>query len=237
MNPKTHPKDKGTVEAMFNTIAPSYDRLNHLLSLNIDKRWRKLIGVKASKLRPANILDVATGTADLAIALARHTEADIRGIDISDGMLQIGKRKVEQHNLTRRIELLPADAASLPFDNHTFDLATIAFGVRNFEDTLLGLREIKRTIRNGGTIMVLEFSSPTGIAGWFARLYMRRVMPWVGKTLSGHPTAYTYLPETALTFPEGDAFCKILTEAGFANPVFTKLSFGIATLYEATVER
>lgn len=219
---------------MFDRIAPSYDLLNHLLSLNIDKAWRRLLSRRAAALHPGRILDVATGTADLAILLARTTDAAISGIDLSEGMLRVGREKVIRHRLEHRVSLSVGDAMDIPFPDNSFDIVSVAFGVRNFHHTVDGLSEMGRVLRAGGKTFILEFSAPTGFFGHLARFYMRIVMPIAGRLISGHPTAYTYLPETALAFPEGEAFASLLREAGFVEVSIKALTFGIATLYEAS---
>jgi len=231
-NNQVHSKEKGNVSAMFNAIAPRYDILNHILSMNIDKGWRRLLASEAASHGPGKILDVATGTADLAITLARRTDASVTGIDISEGMIEIGKKKIETLHLNNRITLAEADAAQIPYETNFFDTATVAFGVRNFENTLEGLSEMCRVVKPGGRIYVLEFSSPKGITGSFVRFYMRRLMPLIGGLISGHPSAYRYLPETALSFPEGEAFDLLLRYAGYRDIKIKRLTFGVATLYE-----
>ncbi len=227
-----HSKEKNGVKAMFDAIAPRYDLLNHILSLGIDRGWRKLLALRLARIQPLKVIDVATGTADLALIVAKNTNAVVTGVDISQGMITIGKAKVTDAGLSERITLIEADSASLPFEDNYFDAATVAFGVRNFENTVEGLTDMCRVIRPGGLISVLEFSSPRGLMGVLARFYMRRIMPLIGGIISGHPSAYTYLPETALAFPEGEDFAALLREAGFNNISITPLTFGIATLYE-----
>lgn len=227
-----HSKEKDGVKAMFDAIAPHYDLLNHILSLGIDRGWRKLLTIRLARIQPLRVIDVATGTADLAILVAKETHALVTGADISPGMITIGRNKVANAGLSERITLIEADSANLPLENDFFDAATVAFGVRNFENTVEGLTGIFRVIRPGGMISVLEFSSPRGVMGVLARFYMRRLMPLIGGIISGHPSAYTYLPETALTFPEGEGFAALLREAGFNQISITPLTFGIATLYE-----
>lgn len=218
---------------MFDAIAPRYDLLNHILSLGIDRGWRKTLTRRLALLKPRRVIDVATGTADLAIMIGRRTEASVTGVDISTGMINIGRKKTARANLTATVDLIEADSASLPFPNGSFDAATVAFGVRNFENTVAGLREMTRVIKPGGRIFVLEFSTPKGFPGLIASTYMRYIMPWIGRTVSGHPTAYNYLPETALAFPEGEQFAALLREAGLEQTSVTPLTFGVATLYEA----
>lgn len=225
-------KEKNGVKAMFDAIAPRYDLLNHILSLGIDRGWRKFLTRRLTQMQPLKVIDVATGTADLALMIAKNTEASVTGADISPGMIAIGHKKVSRAGLSERITLIEGDSARLPFADDTFDAATVAFGVRNFEDTVQGLTGIHKVLRPGGRISVLEFSSPRGVMGTLARIYMRRIMPLVGGIISGHPSAYTYLPETALAFPEGEAFVSLLHEAGFDAVTITPLTFGIATLYE-----
>ena len=228
-----HSKEKAGVRAMFDAIAPRYDLLNHILSMGIDRRWRKTLTRRLARINPNKVIDVATGTADLALLIGRETKASVTGVDISTGMISIGQKKVNLANMASTVTLVEADSANLPFDDHAFDAATVAFGVRNFEHTVAGLREMTRVIKPGGKIFVLEFSTPKGFPGLVASVYMRYIMPWIGRVISRHPTAYNYLPETALAFPEGEQFAALLREAGLEQTTVTPLTFGVATLYDA----
>ena len=223
------------IAAMFDRISPKYDALNHLLSLNIDKVWRRKAAKTATKKQPNAILDLATGTGDLAIALAkRNPQTHIIGMDISEKMLDIGKAKVAQQMMENQIELGLGDAASLPFEGDSFDAVTVAFGVRNFENLDKSLSEIHRVLKQDGLIVILEFSMPERFpVKQLYRFYFKRVLPKIGRRLSKDPGAYTYLPESVEHFPKPDDFIQLLLEKGLENGTKRPLSFGIATLYTA----
>lgn len=223
------------IAAMFDRISPNYDRLNHLLSIHIDKVWRRKTAKIVSKNHPQAILDLATGTADLAIALAKHNpEAHIVGMDISEKMLEIGKEKVKQLGLESQIELRLGDAASLPFDDNSFDAVTVAFGVRNFENKERGLSEIHRVLKPNGHAIVLEFSMPeTFPIKQLYLLYFKQFLPLIGKFVSKDPNAYTYLPQSVEAFPKPSDFIQILDRNSLKNGEAKQLSLGIATLYTA----
>lgn len=225
------------IATMFDRISPSYDRLNHLLSMNIDKMWRKKTAKEVAKSHPQTILDLATGTADLAIALAKHNpQAHIFGMDISEKMLEIGKEKVQQQGLERQIELHLGDAASLPFGDNSFDAVTVGFGVRNFENRKQGLSEIHRVLKPNGLAVILEFSMPeTFPMKQLYRLYFKHFLPKIGKCISKDPSAYSYLPQSVEAFPKPIDFIRIMDENGLKNGSAKSLSFGIATLYSATM--
>ncbi len=221
---------------MFDGIAPRYDLLNHLLSLGIDKGWRKKAIREVASVSPKTILDVATGTGDLAIAAAKAIpQASITGVDISTGMLDVGRRKVAAQSLTQTISMQEGDSEALPFGDAVFDAVMCAYGVRNFEHLEAGLTEMARVLRPGGKLAILEFSKPKGalMAPLFA-FYFKAILPLIGKLVSRHSRAYTYLPESVAAFPEGDAFTAMLSRCGFAAPRARPLSFGITTLYTAT---
>lgn len=224
------------IAAMFDRIASKYDALNHLLSLNIDKVWRRKTAKAVAKAHPKTILDLATGTADLAIALARHNpQALIVGMDISEKMLDIGKQKVIKQNLENQIELRHGDAAALPFEDEHFDAVTVAFGVRNFEDLDKGLSEISRMLKPNGQAVILEFSMPEKCpVKQLYRFYFKRILPKIGKTVSKDPGAYDYLPVSVERFPRPDAFLELLKQHGLAEGHARPLTLGIATLYTAT---
>ena len=226
------------IAAMFDRISPKYDALNHLLSLNIDKVWRRKTAKIVSKSQPKAILDLATGTADLAIALAKQNpQAHIIGMDISEKMLEIGKEKVKLQNLENQIELRVGDAASLPFEDARFDAVTVAFGVRNFEDLNKGLSEIHRVTKAGGLVCILEFSMPEKFPiKQLYNLYFKHLLPNIGKWVSKDETAYSYLPHSVEKFPKPRDFCIILATFGMKNCQAKRLSFGIATLYVANKE-
>jgi demethylmenaquinone methyltransferase/2-methoxy-6-polyprenyl-1,4-benzoquinol methylase len=222
------------VEDMFDAVAPRYDLLNRVLSAGIDRYWRSRAVRMLSDEQPRRVLDVATGTADLAIKIERtlHPRETI-GIDLSTEMLDRGRAKIEQKGLSPRISLRKADAADLPFADASFDAAFVAFGVRNFEDLDAGLGDIRRVLRPGGALVVLEFSSPRAfpikqVYDW----YSRRVLPRIGGLLSPDQGAYEYLPNSVAAFPDGTDFLRRMRSAGFADLEWTPLTFGIASLYK-----
>ena len=223
------------IATMFDRISPKYDALNHLLSLNIDKVWRRKAAKTVTKKQPNAILDLATGTGDLAIALAkRNPQAHIIGMDISEKMLDIGKAKVAQQMMENQIELGLGDAASLPFEDNRFDVVTVAFGVRNFENLGKGLSEISRVLKPGGQAVILEFSMPEKFpVKQLYRFYFKRILPIIGKRVSKDPHAYDYLPASVERFPKPDGFLYILAEKGLKNGMKRSLSLGIVTLYKA----
>jgi demethylmenaquinone methyltransferase/2-methoxy-6-polyprenyl-1,4-benzoquinol methylase len=224
------------IAAMFDRISPKYDALNHLLSLNIDKVWRRKTAKAVAKSQPKTILDLATGTADLAIALAKcNPQAHIIGMDISEKMLEIGKEKVSKKGLANQIELRHGDAATLPFESNTFDAVTVAFGVRNFENLEHGLSEIQRVLKPNGRAVILEFSMPERfpIKQLYA-LYFKHLLPAIGKAVSKDGNAYSYLPLSVEQFPKPKVFLRMLAEKGLENGMAKPLSFGIASLYTST---
>ena len=223
------------VRGMFNDIAPTYDRLNHILSLDIDKLWRKRVVRIVRKLGAKHIMDMATGTGDLAIALAQKIEeSTIYGADFSSEMLAVAKQKIENLGLAERISLSECNAENIPLADETVDAATVAFGVRNFEHQREALTEMKRTIRKGGHLIVLEFSNPScALVRWFYRLYSHYILPAIGRLVSKHATAYTYLPESIDQFASPEAFTALLKEVGFDNIVRKSQSLGIAHIYIA----
>jgi demethylmenaquinone methyltransferase/2-methoxy-6-polyprenyl-1,4-benzoquinol methylase len=217
---------------MFDQIAGSYDFLNHLLSLNIDKGWRRKAIRSISVPKPNQILDVATGTADMAIGCIALGPDHVTGVDVSKGMLEIGRKKIAERGLTARITLVEAACESLPFSDGSFDAALVAFGVRNFRDPELGLREILRVLNPGGKLAVLEFSLPR--QNWLRaayRFYFHRIVPAIGKWFSRDLSAYRYLPDSVEAFPKGEAFVAMMNRAGFENPDYKPLSAGICGLY------
>ncbi len=218
---------------MFDAIAPRYDLLNHLLSFNIDRRWRRRTVRMAKQVGPSDILDMATGTGDLAIDLARHLPmAHITGIDISDKMLCIAREKIHRCRLDGRIELLQGDAERTPFPASCFDVITVAFGVRNFQCIAAGLSESVRLLRTGGRLFILEFSTPQGkIFGPIYRFYFHRVLPIVGGIISGERSAYEYLPDSVSKFPEKSLFLRQMTEAGLDECHAVTLMNGVAYIY------
>jgi demethylmenaquinone methyltransferase / 2-methoxy-6-polyprenyl-1,4-benzoquinol methylase len=222
------------VEEMFDDISPRYDLLNHLLSVNIDKTWRKKAIKMLRPFHPGLILDIATGTADFAIEAVKLHPQKITGIDLSEGMLKVGRLKIEKNGLTQLIELKKADSENLPFSDDVYDAAIVGFGVRNFENLLKGLAEIFRVLKPGGVFIILEFSRPKNVL--FRKMYFfyfRRVLPLLGRFVSKSQRAYSYLPESVLEFPDGDDFKAILNDCGFKNVTFKPLTLGIATIYKA----
>ena len=226
------------IAAMFDRISPKYDALNHLLSFNIDKVWRRKAAKAASRNHPKTRLDLATGTADLALLLAkRNPESHVIGMDISEKMLDVGKAKVAKQKKEDQIELRMGDAANLPFENDTFDAITVAFGVRNFEDLDKGLSEISHVLKPGGQAVILEFSMPEKFPiKQLYNLYFKHLLPNIGKWVSKDETAYSYLPHSVEKFPKPRDFCIILATFGMKNCQAKRLSFGIATLYVANKE-
>lgn len=223
------------VRGMFNDIAPTYDRLNHILSLDIDRLWRKRVVQIVRKLGAKYIMDMATGTGDLAIALAKNIEGStIYGADFSSEMLAVAKQKIEVLGLTERISLTECNAEDIPLDDEAVDAATVAFGVRNFENQGKALTEMKRTIRRGGHLVVLEFSNPRfALVRWCYRLYSHYILPAIGRLVSEHATAYTYLPDSIDKFASPEAFTALLKEVGFDHIERKSLSLGIAHIYIA----
>ena len=219
---------------MFDNIAHSYDRLNHLLSFGIDVLRRKKAIRMLRKRNPDRMLDVATGTGDFALEAERMgvKASEIIGVDISNGMLDIGRQKVNKKNLSKQIDLRYGDSENLPFDDGYFDVATCAFGVRNFENLERGLSEILRVLKPGGAAYILEFSKPKSFpfkqAYWF---YFRAVLPLVGKFISKDRRAYDYLPESVAAFPHGEGFLEIMRNCGFTQVGRVSLTGGIASIY------
>lgn len=224
---------KEQVAAMFNDIAYRYDFLNRFLSAGIDVSWRKKALKQLKDLNPQNILDVATGTADVALLAAKTLEpASVTGIDISDGMLEIGREKINKAGLGNTIKLLNGDSETINFGDNTFDAVTVAFGVRNFQHLQKGLAEIKRVLKPGGKLVVLEFSRPKSrIAKGFYNLYMKTIAPGMGKLFSKNRNAYEYLDESIKKFPEGKNFTDILDNLGYINTYCKPLSLGICSIY------
>ncbi len=224
---------KEQVADMFDNIAYRYDFLNRFLSIGIDIHWRKKAIKQLKDIDPKKILDVATGTADVAIMAAGILQPDkIIGIDISDGMLNFGRKKIKKLGLENLIELLNGDSETIKFDDNSFDAVTVAFGVRNFQHLEKGLSEIKRVLRPGGKLVVLEFSKPkTAVVKQLYNVYMNVVAPNVGKLFSKNRNAYKYLDESIKNFPDGQNFTSILDNLGYTNTYCKPLSFGICSIY------
>ncbi len=226
---------KDQVAKMFNNISHRYDFLNQLLSLGIDKIWRrKAIGV-LRPLHPQQILDVATGTGEFALQALELNPQKIVGIDIAEGMLDIGRKKIKARNLGSRIELIQGDSENLPFEENKFDAVTVAFGVRNFENLKRGLQEIFRVLKPGGMVVVLEFSKPAKFPfKQVYNFYFKFILPKIGSIISHDKAAYTYLPKSVEAFPDGEDFLRILNHVGFKNTQCSSLTFGISSIYIGT---
>jgi len=223
---------KEQVAQMFDNISHRYDFLNHFLSMGIDKGWRKKAIKFLKPLNPKQILDVATGTGDFALQALTLNPDKITGVDISTGMLEMGRKKIEKLNLTSKVELLEGDSENLPFQENKFDAVTVAFGVRNFENLEKGLTEIYRVLKPGALIVVLEFSMPRQFPfRQIYNFYFKAVLPRVGRMVSKDSAAYTYLPESVAAFPDGNDFITILNKTGFKNTACKPLTFGISSIY------
>ena len=218
---------------MFDQIAGRYDFLNHFLSGGIDRSWRRKAVRELEEVKPVMVLDVATGTADVAILTWKLLKPEkIIGIDISEGMLALGKEKVNKLLLNKHIELLKGDSEAINFNGNTFDAITVAFGVRNFENLEKGLAEMYRVLKPGGKVVILEFSRPKKL--WFKKLYnlyLNVIAPRAGQWLSKNREAYQYLNQSLKAFPEGETFLHILQQVGFTETKFKRLSLGICTIY------
>jgi demethylmenaquinone methyltransferase / 2-methoxy-6-polyprenyl-1,4-benzoquinol methylase len=227
---------KQQIAEMFNKIAFRYDFLNRFLSGGIDRKWRKKAIGELKSLNPKTILDVATGTADMPIMMMKILGPDrIAGIDISEGMLELGNQKIIKHQLQNQIHLQTGDAEAIHFTDASFEAVTVSFGVRNFQNLELGLSEMLRVLKPGGKLVVLEFSKPTkGYFLPFYKLYLRVIAPRIGKMVSGNSDAYQYLNDSVNAFPEGVFFTGILEKTGYRNTSFTKLSLGICSIYIGT---
>ncbi|MDO4497248.1 MAG: bifunctional demethylmenaquinone methyltransferase/2-methoxy-6-polyprenyl-1,4-benzoquinol methylase UbiE [Bacteroidales bacterium] len=221
---------KSFVVKMFNDIAPTYDKLNHILSLNIDKGWRKKAVKEIVSHSPKQVLDIACGTGDFAIELAKAGVPNIYGADISEGMLEIGRKKIAE--LGYNISLKVDDCESLSFENDSLDAISVAFGVRNFEHIPIGLKEMNRVLRPGGEVCVLELSVPLNpILRFGYKLYFLHILPFFGGLVSGNKEAYKYLPVSVLKFPKPDAFCQMMHEAGFHDVKVKAFTMGLCRMY------
>lgn len=225
--------EKQHIGQLFDRIAGTYDGLNHVLSLNIDKRWRRRA---IRMLAPAEqVLDVAIGTADLTIEILRQGKAQhVTGIDLSHGMMAIGEQKVAKHGYAPQVQFYYGSAQQMPYADSSFDTVTCAYGVRNFANMDEGLSEMYRVLRTGGELMVLEFSYPTNpVIRWGYDLYFTHILPFIGNLFSRDKGAYSYLNRSVKNFPYGEAFCQHLRKAGFSQIKATPLTFGISTIYTA----
>lgn len=223
---------KQQVAEMFDNISGKYDFLNHFLSLGIDIQWRKTAIKMLKENHPKTILDIATGTGDFAIASLKLKPEKVIGVDISEGMLNVGREKMKKKGYSKIIDMQSGDSESLHFDDHTFDAIIVAFGVRNFENLEKGLQEMHRVLKTGGKAVILEFSKPTIFPfKQLYNLYFRWILPRVGKIVSKDDAAYTYLPESVNEFPYGNAFLSILSKTGFKNTTCKPLTLGISSIY------
>jgi demethylmenaquinone methyltransferase/2-methoxy-6-polyprenyl-1,4-benzoquinol methylase len=226
---------KEQVAKMFDNISHRYDFLNHFLSLGIDKGWRKKAIRLLEPLKPGMILDVATGTGDFAIQALSLNPQKVIGIDISEGMLAVGRKKIAARQLSAQVELFSGDSENIPFKENNFDAVTVAFGVRNFENLERGLTEIYRVIKPGGMVVVLEFSRPrTFPFRQVYSFYFKFILPKIGRFISSDKAAYTYLPESVEAFPDGEDFLQCLKAVGFKNTKCRALTFGISSIYSGS---
>ena len=228
-----NPEKRASVGAMFDSIAPRYDFLNHFLSFGIDRCWRRTaVSIIAKHHRNPEILDVATGTGDLAISAMKIDPAKVTGIDISEKMFEVGREKIRKKGFSDKIELSEGDSEDIPFPDESFDVVMAGFGIRNFSDPSKGLREMKRVLRAGGLVLILEFSVPESFP--FRQVYgfyFRRILPLAGRIISKDRMAYSYLPDSVSEFPYGGEFLEMMESAGFLRTGQRKLTGGIATVY------
>lgn len=226
-------KSESAISSMFNQISPTYDLLNRILSLGIDRRWRKRVAASLPKLENLKLLDVATGTCDQLMAIM-ETSPNIHaiGVDIAEEMIKLGQEKLKKKYYSTRVQLQLASAAHLPFEAGTFDCVTISFGIRNMEQMDVCLKEIHRVLKKGGKLLILEFSIPQNRLIRFTSLfYLRSLLPKLGALISKNKKAYSYLNQSIENFPCGEEFCNLLSQAGFVHPKATPLTFGVASLY------
>lgn len=226
---------KEQVASMFDTISGNYDNLNRVISFGIDVKWRKKVLNLVARTNPNTILDIATGTGDLAILMAQTQAKKIIGLDISAGMLEVGVKKIYDKSLSNRIEMVLGDSENIPFEDHYFDAITVAFGVRNFENLEKGLSEILRVLKPNGVFVILETSIPekTPYKQGYT-FYSKNILPIIGKLFSKDNVAYGYLSESAAAFPYGEALNNILRKIGFIDVVALPQTFGVATIYSAS---
>lgn len=226
---------KEQVAKMFDTISKEYDGLNRVISFGIDVKWRKKVVKFVKATQPKSVLDIATGTGDLAIQLAQTNAEKIIGLDISNGMLEVGKEKVKKNQLEDKVEMVLGDSEKIPYGNNTFDAITVAFGVRNFENLEKGLEEILRVLKPNGILVILETSIPTKTPFKQGHaIYTKRIMPLIGKLFSKDRSAYRYLSDSASAFPYGEALNNILRNIGFINVKDLPQTLGVATIYTAS---
>ncbi|MFA9289898.1 MAG: bifunctional demethylmenaquinone methyltransferase/2-methoxy-6-polyprenyl-1,4-benzoquinol methylase UbiE [Solirubrobacteraceae bacterium] len=225
---------KTQVETMFDNVAFTYDILNRILSFNIDIYWRNILVDLIKGLKNNKILDIATGTGDLAITIAKKIKTEVTGFDLSQNMLSVADKKVKKENLSKYVSLIHGDAENMPFNENEYDIVTVSFGVRNFENLDKGLTEIYRVLKLNGSLFILEFSQPENFI--FKKLYFfyfTKILPFIGGILSKDKYAYSYLPSSVYNFPHGEQMLAILSKNGFKNTSFKKLTFGIASIYIA----
>ena len=223
---------KNTIQDMFNAVAPRYDLLNLLLSAGFDRYWRKVAIDELDPTANRFFLDVATGTADIALKIALRNKSRVIGVDFSTAMLNLGDRKVKSRSMQSSVCLLPGAAENLPLKSNSFDGVISAFGARNFADIDQAMEEVHRVLKPEGKVVILEFSFPqNGFLQWLYRLYFEKILPVMGRWVSGHDSAYSYLPKSVGAFPKGEAFASILKQSGFESVTFNELTFGITTIY------
>ena len=226
---------KKQVEQMFDNISSNYDGLNRVISFGIDVKWRKKVVDFVTKTNPDKVLDIATGTGDLAISIAQAGAKNVVGLDLSEGMLSVGRKKIKEANLEEEIKMIQGDSEALPFSDNSFDAITVAFGVRNFENLEKGLEEILRVLKPGGIFVILETSVPTRFPfkqGY--HFYSNNLLPLIGKLFSKDKVAYSYLSESAAAFPYGETFNNILSKIGFTKVENKPQTMGVATIYTAS---
>ena len=221
------------VEQMFDSIAPAYDFMNRAMTMGIDRWWRRVAVRMVRKTQPQLILDVATGTGDFAIDLYRKIKPEqVVGIDLSQGMLDVARKKIEKHNLNDAITVQQGDCLALPFDDGSFNAVTVAFGVRNFEHLLQGYQQMYRVLKPGGMLCVIELSTPRNrVIKWFYDLYTLHIIPWMGSLKSGDRSAYRYLPQSIAAVPQGEDMLAIMREAGFVDCKVKRMTFGTCSIY------
>lgn len=225
---------KSQVEDMFDNIAPKYDLLNRVLSMKIDVLWRNKLVKWMKNDNPHEVLDVATGTGDLAITIEKGTGSKVVGLDLSQQMLNVGVIKIKKLKLDGKISMQKGDAEKLPFEDNRFDAVSVAFGVRNFENLTKGLAELRRVVKDNKSVYILEFSKVEGLMGPLYMFYFKNILPAIGRMVSKDNRAYTYLPDSVNAFPFGEKMKQILLDTGFKKVEYKKLSLGIATIYKAT---
>lgn len=222
------------IRALFDSIAKDYDKLNHILSLGVDKTWRKRAIKVIAEDRPQQILDIACGTGDFSIEIARHTNpaTTVTGLDLSDGMLEVMDRKVAQAGLSGRISTQQGNSEAMSFEDCSFDRVTIAFGIRNFENRETALKEILRVLKPGGRLVILELSVPSNpVLRWCYELYFTKVLPWIGGVVSGEKAAYSYLPASVIKFPGKAEWMAIMSFCGYREVKHKAFTFGICRMY------